>query len=235
MSFVCLAYHRIAADPDDLYAVSLEQFEAQMRWLARHRYGGVTASEGLAGNPARIVALTFDDGYADFWETAWPVLQAHNFQATVFAVTGRIGAAADWPGARGVPLMNAAQLATLAAAGVEIGVHGRLHDRMPELAEEKLSADLRRACQDILAITCRSPRALAYPYGVSNPAVERIAAEGFTSGWMARGGWNTPRTPRFRLRRTLVRGRDSLLRFALKVESSYAGFSEWKMDIRGVP
>ena len=235
MSFVCLAYHRITADPADPYAVSAERFEAQMRWLEGHGYRGVTASEGLAGNSARIIALTFDDGYADFWEAAWPVLQALDFRATVFAVTSCLGAVADWPEARDVPLMNAAQLAALAAAGVEIGAHGRAHARMPELAIDMLSADLQRACQDIAAITGHSPGALAYPYGISSPAVERIAAEYFSSGWTVRSGWNTPRTLRFRLRRTLVRGNDPLLHFSLKVETGYASFSEWKMDLRGLP
>jgi len=235
MAFVCLAYHRITADPADPYAVAPERFEAQMRWLAQRGYRGVTASEGLAGNPARSMALTFDDGYADFWEAAWPVLEALDFRATVFAVTGCLGAVADWPEAQGVPLMTAAQLAALAGAGAEIGAHGRTHARMPGLPMDLLFADLQQACQDIAAITGHPPRALAYPYGVSSPAVERIAAGSFASGWLARGGWNTPRTPRFRLRRTLVRGSDSLFRFSLKVETGYAGFSEWNMDLRRLP
>jgi peptidoglycan/xylan/chitin deacetylase (PgdA/CDA1 family) len=196
----------------------------------------VGASEALAAEQGRLIVLGFDDGYADFQEAAWPVLQVLRFRATLYAVTGRLGGEADWPEARGVPLLDGRQLAALAAAGVEIGAHGATHRRVAALDEDQLRDDLQRAYQELGALLGRPPRALAYPYGASNPAAERLADEaGFASGWTARGGRNTARTPRFRLRRTLVRGRDSLARFALKVAAGYAGFTEWRMDLRGLP
>ena len=44
------------------------------------------------------LALTFDDGFANFAEHAVPVLQRLSFPATVFVVSGHCGRLNDWPG-----------------------------------------------------------------------------------------------------------------------------------------
>ena len=71
-----------------------------MRWLRRHGYHAVTSADlarhGTTGQPlrGRPVLITFDDGYRDFHDTAWPILRAHDFIAEVFIVTDHVGVAA---------------------------------------------------------------------------------------------------------------------------------------------
>ena len=89
-----LSYHRIAApswDPWDL-CVSPEHFEKQLEVLA-HRAELVPLSDlasqlraGRRGRP--VVALTFDDGYADNLHVAQPLLERYGAPATVFIATG---------------------------------------------------------------------------------------------------------------------------------------------------
>jgi hypothetical protein len=57
------------------------------------------------------------------------------------------------------------------------------------------------------------------------------AAAGYTWAATARGGKNGAATPRFALRRTLVRGEDRGLRFALKAHSGYSSWLEARMDL----
>jgi peptidoglycan/xylan/chitin deacetylase (PgdA/CDA1 family) len=239
---VCLAYHRISAAPSalaDPYTVPPVQFAAQMAWLARAGCRGVPL--GRAGRGPREVALTFDDGDAEFITTAWPVLRAHGFSATVFVVAGHVGGQADWSGAEGMPLLDWPQLATLAAAGVEIGAHGLHHVPLDALPLEQAAPALRQA-YDCLAARLPhwpvglGPAGLAYPYGRwSAAAAEAARQAGFRWACTARGGRNGPATPPFKLRRTLMLGRDGPLAFQVKARTGYARLVEWRMDWRRVP
>jgi peptidoglycan/xylan/chitin deacetylase (PgdA/CDA1 family) len=91
-----LAYHRIAApswDPWNL-CVSPEHFEQQLAVLSRRAdlvpLSGL-ASRLRAGRRGRpVIALTFDDGYADNLHSAQPLLERYGAAATVFIATGWI-------------------------------------------------------------------------------------------------------------------------------------------------
>jgi peptidoglycan/xylan/chitin deacetylase (PgdA/CDA1 family) len=85
-----LMYHRFGADGDPR-RLSARDFAQQLDYLTRHfrvrRLGDVVRwlQEGRALEP-RTVVLTVDDGYADFVEFAYPLLQRYAVPATVFVV-----------------------------------------------------------------------------------------------------------------------------------------------------
>ena len=93
-----LMYHRVA-EPEEarhldpgLISATPSEFEAQSRYLAET--GRVVSLEQLLAArrgeielPAGAVAITFDDGYRDFAEHAWPVLRRHGLPAIVFVPT----------------------------------------------------------------------------------------------------------------------------------------------------
>jgi peptidoglycan/xylan/chitin deacetylase (PgdA/CDA1 family) len=126
-----LMYHyvRVVNDPKDQVGINLsvrpEAFAAQMQYLADKGYTTLTMAEVhaiLAGQqpvPPKPIALTFDDGYRDFYSAAWPVLQRHGFKATAYIATDFIGwdAYMTWP-----------MLHELDASGlIEFGAHTRSH------------------------------------------------------------------------------------------------------------
>jgi peptidoglycan/xylan/chitin deacetylase (PgdA/CDA1 family) len=94
---VVLLYHRVFEPEFDpqLLSVSPENFDAQMAYL-RRRYAVVSLHElraalERASVPRRAVAVTFDDGYADNFRNARPILDRHRVPATVFVTTGYTG------------------------------------------------------------------------------------------------------------------------------------------------
>lgn len=101
-----LMYHRVVdggigrgMGHDGLY-VEPETFEKQLLFLKRH-FLVVPLLEGFdflerrrgGGTPGHMpmCAITFDDGWQDVYENAFPLLQSHGITATVFLPTGFIG------------------------------------------------------------------------------------------------------------------------------------------------
>jgi len=97
-----LAYHRVTpvdpgSAPLDLELVSAtpETFDWQMRYL-RERMQPVSLAqivahiEGGTPLPPDAVAVTFDDGFADIYQHAFPILRTYEIPATVFIITGNV-------------------------------------------------------------------------------------------------------------------------------------------------
>lgn len=95
-----LTYHRIDVparlpwlDPG-LISASPKDFAKQMEYLAEY-YQIVSMSDVLAAVktrnikdlPPRAILVTFDDGYCDFEEQAWPILKRYKIPATLFVPT----------------------------------------------------------------------------------------------------------------------------------------------------
>lgn len=253
MGFVCLTYHRIADEksghptghPPHIdsagisqgsWAISPARFAAQMAWLARRGWRGLSVRDALDEPGGRVIALSFDDGYADFLEEAWPVLRRHGFRATLFVVVGCLGETAEWNPVRGVPLLSAAQLRKLASAGVEIAAHGLRHRPLDGLSQQEAQREMALARRTLeQAIGC-PVSGLAYPYGRTSESL-RVATgkAGFRWAATARGGRNHAGTPRLSLRRTLIRDGDRLPLFTLKAITGYATLLEARMDLLRVP
>lgn len=91
-----LAYHRVNDQQDPFFGgTPVKVFRRQMALLAEH-FRVYPLQElvcrATAGDvPPRAVAITFDDGYKDNYEVAFPILKEFNVPATIFLTTGVIG------------------------------------------------------------------------------------------------------------------------------------------------
>jgi peptidoglycan/xylan/chitin deacetylase (PgdA/CDA1 family) len=134
----------------------------------------------------RIVAVTFDDGYANFLTGGLTALSAAGARATLYLAVGHLGRGpASWMGRRGEvlgPLMDWSGVAEVMAAGVEIGSHNMIHvpmDVLPRPLMVRAVGDARRILQDRTGTPVDS---FAYPHGYHDRAVRRAVAEaGHTS------------------------------------------------------
>lgn len=91
---IVLMYHRIGTTPDGLRGLEVALFRSHMEWLRNHCTP--IAPEELrsyaAAPPRRrpAVLVTFDDGYRDYRELAYPVLAELGIPALVFLATAYI-------------------------------------------------------------------------------------------------------------------------------------------------
>src|SRR2546423_8093566 len=125
-------YHAVSRDwPADL-SVRPERLEAQLAYLARRGYRGVTFTEAALGEVrGKCVAITFDDGYLSTFRLARPILDRFGMVGTLFVPTDYIGGGPmvwrgidHWKATRhGAELqpMTWDQVRELADAGWEIG------------------------------------------------------------------------------------------------------------------
>jgi peptidoglycan/xylan/chitin deacetylase (PgdA/CDA1 family) len=174
-----LTYHSVDAS-GSVISVSPRVFRDQMAWLAETGTRVVPLSE-IQSTPA-AVALTFDDGFQNFFEHVMPVLDQHRFPATVFVVSGYCGAANTWPSqplrppVGRIDLMSWSELEQVAKAGISVGSHTATHPFLTHLPEPEVEEELRSSRTMIEDRTGRSVITFAYPYGDSSAAVRRAAA-----------------------------------------------------------
>jgi peptidoglycan/xylan/chitin deacetylase (PgdA/CDA1 family) len=98
-----LGYHRVVDDfavaartENPSMLTSRDMFEQHIDWLGRHfRFAGLDeiGEHILSGKPfdEPVAAITFDDGYRDVYEQAFPVLQRKGIPAAIFVVTDLVG------------------------------------------------------------------------------------------------------------------------------------------------
>lgn len=89
---LCLLYHKVNDVKDNIYnlAVSPGEFEKHIRYLQQN-YRILRFEEDWEDISEDSVVITFDDGYADNFLYALPVLEKYKVPATVFVSSGNIG------------------------------------------------------------------------------------------------------------------------------------------------
>ena len=214
-----LMYHyvRYAPDPNDRIGVGLsvtpEVFAAQMAYLKEAGYEAVTvarlsrALRGEEGLPPQAVVLTFDDGYADFYEVAWPILREHGFVSTLFVISGRVGQ----PG-----YVSREMLTELAASGlVEIGSHSVTHPDLTTLAPARLWREVAESKSALEEWTGQPVTSFCYPSGrYHSGAIEAVANAGYEAAVTTASGQDHTTEGALIWSRVRVEGPGSVEKFA---------------------
>jgi peptidoglycan/xylan/chitin deacetylase (PgdA/CDA1 family) len=97
-----LAFHRVLSAADPLFPDVLDagRFDAICSWLATW-FEVLPLDDAVqrlqaADLPARALAISFDDGYADNHDIALPILARHRLTATFFIATGFLDGGRMW-------------------------------------------------------------------------------------------------------------------------------------------
>ena len=181
-----LTYHSISPEPSSV-AIHPELFRSQMERLARSSWKVLTVRELVERRGEEIpkMAVTFDDGFADFHRYALPILQELGLTATVYVVAGRVGGCSDWEKRASVshaPLMGWSELEACMEAGVEIGAHTLDHPRLTRLAPAEIEHQLGEGRRLLSERLGQETVSFCYPYGDWDPQVaELVSRAGYRS------------------------------------------------------
>jgi peptidoglycan/xylan/chitin deacetylase (PgdA/CDA1 family) len=191
--------------------VSPQAFEQQLDWLSDNGYHAIDLSDlrgylrGENDLPSRPVVLTFDDGTADLYTTAYPMLLKHDMKAVAFIISGFL----DAPGR-----VTRDQLVQMSRHGIEMGSHTYSHQDLTTEPPDRLQMELQRPKQELEGLVGRPVLDFAYPSGRHNPTVDAVVAQaGYESATTTNPGTAHAWGDRFTWTRVRVGGDASLDQF----------------------
>jgi peptidoglycan/xylan/chitin deacetylase (PgdA/CDA1 family) len=171
-----LMYHSIDhRDKETKLSVSPESFARQMEFLHKNHYNVVTLDkivsyiEKKERIPPRTLAITFDDGFYNNYEYAFPMLKKYNIPATVFVIVGSIGK----PG-----WVKWSELKEMSDSGViTIGSHTLSHGWLPTTGTKKLRSELEASKEILEKNLGRNVDFFCYPIGAFDDRVKKAVKE----------------------------------------------------------
>jgi peptidoglycan/xylan/chitin deacetylase (PgdA/CDA1 family) len=218
-----LGYHRVADVPHDL-SVAPDAFRRQLELVAASGVPVVRLSDVLTAleQPldGRRIAITFDDGYADFLDHALGALRELGLPATIFVPTALVGRRdfewyADSP-----PALSWDELAELERDGlVDVQPHSRTHPWLPTVGDAEAQEEIAGAKADLERRLGVDAQVFCFPAGLyGERELELVRAAGYRAAVTTAPGVNPGGRPSHTLRRTLVYWRDTERIFAAKLD-----------------
>ena len=222
-----LMYHYISIPPASADAVrrdlsvSPQAFEEQLRYLKDNGYQTISLDQlnrhlQLGESiPEKSVILTFDDGYRDNFEFAFPLLVKYGFTGAFFLVTAPIDQGNEdyltWP-----------QVSVMSQMGMDMEPHSYTH---PDLTGQPLDYVVWQVIGSKEAIeerTGKPCRFFAYPSGnYDQQVVDVLRSAHFWGGLAVHAGIDHSSDGMFDLARVRVRSSDTLEQFINKLNWNY--------------
>ncbi|WP_234123752.1 polysaccharide deacetylase family protein [Clostridium hydrogenum] len=229
-----LMYHSICDDNDDnIMKVPKKQFDEQMKYLKDNGYHTLSANEFYnflvngKSIPKKSVLITFDDGYQNQYDNAYPTLKKYNFNAVLFIITNYLD--------KGTLYLKSSELKEMSQNGIDIECHTLNHAKLDKLSYEDQLKNLEESKNKLEGITGKSVRAIAYPYGEFN--VDTVKAEkkdGYLMAFTTSGKWASNSKGLYAINRIYIFPQYNMKNFIDRVtNSNYSLFSQPIKMIKG--
>lgn len=166
-----LCYHSISHD-NWQYSINPSDFNSQLEWISRN-YKVLSLSRYLKAKSSKlpIMAITFDDGYADVYDIAFPIMKKYGFVGTIFLCDNPAQNLTDTTYPK--TFLTKHMLDKLLVAGWEVGYHSASHTDLTQLKSDELIES------EIVSSLFSTPY-FAYPMGHYDQYSLRFVAKNFT-------------------------------------------------------
>jgi peptidoglycan/xylan/chitin deacetylase (PgdA/CDA1 family) len=182
LSIPILMYHSITEEDESgmhayyRTATSPATFAAQLEYLHTEGYTTCSLAQAIdylqpeAQIAAKLVVITFDDGYRDFYRHAFPVLKQYSFSATVFLPTAYIRE--NSVPFKGKGCLTWAEVRELNKHGILFGSHTVTHPQLRELSVLAINDEIVNSKKTIEEKLGCAVDSFAYPYAFPQTETE---------------------------------------------------------------
>ncbi|MBN2106724.1 MAG: polysaccharide deacetylase family protein [Deltaproteobacteria bacterium] len=220
-TFVVLFYHGIPAQHRG-------RFARQMDVLLRCATPVRADFAGPIERGVRYVAVTFDDGFQSFADTALPELEKRGIPSTVFVPTAYMGKKPGWVSAAhgkgcNESVMSREQIIELASHPlVSVQSHGHRHVRLAGLGDAALGLELAQSKKILEALLGCTVTQVAFPFGSFNrQSLDSAARAGYERAFGILPGGGPCERGDLYMGRIFAQAQDARIDFKLKIAGAY--------------
>ena len=217
-----LNYHQINDQAENALTIHPDQFEAQMKYLVDNGFHTITPADMLDSwengtpLPDKPVILTFDDGYADNYRNAFPILEKYNLKGTIFLISDYIGTYPNY--------LTWSQIDEMQESGyIDFESHTLSHMQLDKATPEETWEQLSESKQALEWHLKKPVSFIAYPCGsYDDELILKTKEAGYRAAFTVNYGVTNPDENPFVLDRIPIFGCNShtLLRFVLRLKYS---------------
>ncbi len=202
-----IMYHSVDSLEKNKNTVSPEMFERQMRYIQEHGYKVISLDQLVdeieSGKKflSKSVAISFDDGYSNNFQYAFPILERYGFPATFFIC-------ANWIGGDG--RLNLEQIKQMQKAGMSFESHSISHGYLPELSPQERHREIAGSKRVLEEQLGHPVNYFAYPIGGFNDAIkDEIKQAGYRAAFTSNRGLDRSNRRLYEIKRIRFSEEDS--------------------------
>ncbi|MFC1517576.1 polysaccharide deacetylase family protein [Candidatus Margulisiibacteriota bacterium] len=197
-----LAYHRVFPEHRGELAVTPQQFKDQLSFFIKRKYSFKTLKEVYElylqndkAIPQKTIVITFDDGYRDNYEYAYPILKELNLPATIFLVANYIDQNKHFPWDKEDPALKNIilsekdypltwqQVKEMQTTGIEFGSHTLEHHKLTHIPIQDAWQEIYQSKQLLEERLQAKIYSFCAPHGYVNSALTKLSEKsGYTLG-----------------------------------------------------
>lgn len=230
-----IMYHRVInnAENEGVYGTYIyeDMFKKHLQYLKDKNYTVITFKDldkigwrNRFEKGKKYIILTFDDGYKDNYDLAFPILKEFNFKATIFLMGSLTYN--EWDvkagGERKFSLMSVEMIKEMQDYGIEFGAHTFNHPKLNTLSNEEIEhqiVDVKKLLEEKIG---KEIITFAYPYGILNDYAKEMAKKAdYTFALATDSGSVCLSDDLYQIRRIAIFPNTNLFSFKRKVAGNY--------------
>ena len=228
-------YHRVInnSENEGIYGTYIYEniFRQHMQYLKDNNFDVITFEDlnkigwrNRFQRNKKYIMITFDDGYVDNYNLAFPILKEFGFKATIFLMGE--STYNEWDvnagGEKKFELMDKFMIKEMQDYGIEFGAHTFNHPKLNKLSEEEIRHQIVDVKKPLEKKIEKEIITFAYPYGILNDYAKKMAREaGYTFTVSTDSGSVCLSDDLYQIRRIAIFPTTNLFSFKRKVAGNY--------------